>query len=252
MSKLELNQLYHMDCMAGMSRFPDGYFAIAVVDPPYGSASGEAWSDDKRGRFGGQFDRYRAHAGGGKNGSFSKYGDRREIEWDVAPGQEYFDELRRVSKNQVVWGGNYFSGKLPPSRNFLIWDKCQPSTVSFAMAEYAWVSIVGNSKLYRCPPWGEAGNVHGEARIHPTQKPVALYSWILSLYAKPGDIVLDTHVGSGSSLIACHNADLDFIGFEIDEHYYNLAKERLDRHMAQYRLQDYAEKRAEQLKLALI
>ena len=162
------------------------------------------------------------------------------IAWDIAPGEDYFNELFRVSRNQIIWGANYF--RLPPSRNFVVWDKPNISE-SFTMAsvEYAWVSINGNAKIWRGCPNGQAG------RFHPTQKPIALYEWLLSRFAKPGDRILDTHVGSASSLIACRRAGLPYWGFEIDPDYYRLASERLERETAQISMLDVAPETQEQL-----
>ena len=157
------------------------------------------------------------------------------IAWDVAPGQEYFDELFRVSRNQIIWGGNYFS--LPPTRCFLIWRKLTISeSFSMAMAEYAWTSFSGNAKVFEHTPQGKPGE-----RFHPTQKPVELYEWILNRYAEPGDKILDTHVGSASSLIACHNTGHKYVGFEIDEYYYELAKKRLEQEEAQISIFEWME-----------
>lgn len=151
------------------------------------------------------------------------------IAWDIAPGKEYFDELFRISRNQVIWGGNYF--QLPPTRCFLIWRKLTISEkFSMAMAEYAWTSFNSNAKVFEHVPQDNTGQ-----RFHPTQKPVALYKWILSNYAKPGDKILDTHVGSASSLVACYDLGFDYVGFEIDEEYYRLAKKRLAEETAQVR-----------------
>lgn len=157
------------------------------------------------------------------------------IAWDIAPKQEYFDELFRVSRNQIIWGGNYFD--LPPTRCFLIWRKLTISEdFSMAMAEYAWTSFNQNAKVFEYAPQDNTGK-----RFHPTQKPVALYEWILSRYAKEGDTILDTHVGSASSLIACHNTRHKFIGFEIDEEYYKKASERLKAEQAQISIFDWME-----------
>lgn len=200
---LELNKLYNMDCMEGMKEFPDKYFELAIVDPPYGQFNG-----DKRG-----------HQGGGHA---KKYGYGK---WDIAPDDNYFEELFRVSKNQIIWGGNYF--RLQPTRCFLIWRKLTISeNFTMAMCEYAWTSFNDNAKWIEIPP-------QDINRFHPTQKPVKLYEWQLAKYAKQGDKILDTHVGSASSLIACHNYGFDFIGFEIDEEYYQKAQARLDAAMAQ-------------------
>lgn len=159
-----------------------------------------------------------------------KYG-KKIIAWDVAPGEDYFKELFRVSRNQIIWGGNYFT--LPPTRCFLVWRKLTISeNFSMAMAEYAWTSFKTNAKVFEAAPQGTTA----EQRFHPTQKPVKLYSWVLDRYAKPGDRILDTHAGSASSLVACHRAGLPYWGFEIDPEYYARAKERLDRETAQLTL----------------
>lgn len=153
------------------------------------------------------------------------------ITWDVAPGQDYFDELFRISRNQIIWGGNYFY--LPPCRCFLIWRKLTISeNFSMAMCEFAWTSFNSNAKVFEYAP-------QDKSRFHPTQKPIALYEWILNNYAQPGDTILDTHVGSASSLIACRNTNHKYVGFEIDERYYRLAKKRLDAAEAQMNLYDF-------------
>ena len=194
------------DCMQGMKEFPDKYFDLAIVDPPYGI------NIQKSGRLG----RYNT-----KN------------VWDSEiPSDDYFNELFRVSKNQIIWGGNYFD--LPPTKCFLIWDKKQPENISFASCEFAWTSFDSVAKTFYYSPMNDT-----DKRIHTTQKPVALYEWILSRYAKDGYIILDTHVGSASSLIACHNTNHKFVGFELDKYYYELSKKRLDAEMAQMRITDF-------------
>jgi len=156
------------------------------------------------------------------------------ISWDTAPKQEYFEQLFRVSRNQIIWGGNYFA--LPPTRCFVVWEKLSISeSFSMAMAEYAWTSFNDNAKVFKYAPQGRSG----DNRFHPTQKPIALYEWLLARYAKEGDTILDTHVGSASSLIACHNTNHKYVGFEIDDTYYALAKERLDRETAQMNIFDF-------------
>ena len=230
---------YNMDCLEGMKQFPDKYFDLAIVDPPYGGAGKDAeetFNGAIQGRFGGRFEKYidngkidAARTGGTWA---SKYG-KSINNWDIAPSKEYFEELFRVSKNQIIWGGNYF--ELPPTRCFVVWKKLTISeNFSMAMAEYAWTSFNDNAKVFEHVP-------QGKDRFHPTQKPIALYEWLLNRYAKDGDIILDTHVGSASSLIACHNTNHKFVGFELDEHYYKLSKERLDKEMAQLRLFDFLE-----------
>lgn len=236
---LELNKCYNMDCMEGMRQFPDGYFDLAVVDPPYGGAGGEFKRRDKS-RFGGKFDRYKPSEntdGGGyletfierRGGTWAGKYAKKIIGWDHAPGDEYFKELFRVSKHQIIWGGNYFS--LPPNRCFIVWRKTNiPETFSMSMAEYAWCSFNDNAKIVSC------SSANQEGRFHPTQKPVQLYDWIFYHYAHKGDKILDTHLGSGSSRIAAYEAGLDFIGFEIDPEYYRAEEERFKEHTAQLSL----------------
>ena len=201
-------------------------------------------------RFGERFDRYKhaAQSGGGvqpirrmvrpvqvtrTGGGWAARWDKEKkiITWDVAPGKEYFEALFRVSREQIIWGANYF--ELPPTRCFVVWEKTNvPENFSMAMAEYAWVSRSGNAKIWR-------GSAEGQKdRFHPTQKPVELYAWLLGLYAKPGMKILDTHAGSASSLIACRRAGCPAWGFEIDEAYYQKASERLARETAQQSLLD--------------
>lgn len=148
--------------------------------------------------------------------------------WDVAPPPEYFQELARISRNQIIWGGNYF--RLPPTRCFIVWRKLSiGENFSMAMCEYAWTSFNANAKYYECAP-------QDKSRFHPTQKPVSLYQFCLKHFSKDGDKIIDTHAGSASSLVACHRAGLECWGFKIDKVYYDKAKERLEREMAQQRL----------------
>lgn len=147
------------------------------------------------------------------------------IAWDTAPEKEYFDELFRVSRNQIIWGGNYFN--LPPTRCFLVWRKLTISeSFSMAMAEYAWTSFNSNAKVFECAP-------QDKTRFHPTQKPKALYDWIFGLYAKPGMKILDTHLGSGSSRLAAYDLGLDFVGYEIDKIYFDNQEKRFSDYTAQ-------------------
>jgi len=185
-----------------MSRYADNHFDLAIVDPPYGI---DINSSGRLGHYGGK----------GKT-------------WDSeVPSDEYFKELSRVSKNQIIWGGNYFD--LPPTRCFLIWDKKQPEGVSFASCEYSWTSFDKSAKTFYLRPQ----NADYDGRIHPTQKPIALYEWLLMNYAKEGDKILDTHLGSGSIAIACHNLKYDLTACELDEEYYKAAMERIERHKQQ-------------------
>lgn len=225
-----MNVAYNCDCMEYMKKLPDKYFDLAVVDPPYG---GGAKDDVKKafkakdGRFGGNFEKYAVNRTGGNWGG--KYGN--EIaQWDIAPSEDYFQELFRVSKNQIIWGGNYFS--LPPARCFIVWRKTNISeNFSMAMAEYAWTSFNENAKVFGCSSVGKRGE-----RFHPTQKPIKLYKWIFSRYAKQGDKILDTHLGSGSSRIAAYDAGLDFVGCELDEEYFRKEEERFAAYTAQQSL----------------
>lgn len=197
---------YNMDCMEYMRTLPDKAFDLAVVDPPYGIGN-----------------KFR----GGENGKL-QFNEICKKGWDKAPNSEYFEELQRVSKNQIVWGGNYFN--LRPSRCFIVWDKGIGEDFSLAMCEMAWCSIDGNAKIIK------GIYTKGENKIHPTQKPVALYAWIFSRYAKPGDKILDTHLGSGSSRIAAYDAGLDFVGCEIDKDYFDAQERRFTDYTAQTNL----------------
>ena len=195
---------YNMDCMQGMKEFPDKYFDLAIVDPPYGI------NIQKSGRLG----RYNT-----KN------------VWDSEiPSDDYFNELFRVSKNQIIWGANNFD--LPNYKGFLVWHKLSISdSFTMSMAEIAYLSegLGTVSKIFDYAPQG----TKDDPRIHPTQKPVALYAWIFQHYAKPGYKILDTHLGSGSSRIAAYDAGLDFVGYEIDKGYFDKQEERFSAHTAQ-------------------
>ena len=238
---------YNMDCLQGMKEFPDNYFDIAIVDPPYGGgASADAndtFNGAIQGRFGGRFERYidnknkelGVHFHG--RGRSKKFMCKIDAGWDVAPSKEYFNELFRVSKNQIIWGGNYF--ELPPTRCFVVWRKTNiPEKFSMAMCEYAWTSFNLSAKV--CEFSSMRNKTSGG--FHPTEKPIKLYEWLINQYAKPDDIILDTHVGSASSLIAYRNTNHKYVGFEIDPDYYRLAKERLDAETSQMNLFDFMEK----------
>mgnify|MGYP001488320839 CR=1 FL=1 len=194
-------ELHNIDCMEYMRGLPDKAYPLAIVDPPYG-------------------------IGIASNPVRQKHERKR---WDVAiPSQAYFDELRRVSVDQIVWGGNYFP--LPPTQCFLIWDKVQPFDFSLAMCELAWTSFKQPAKMHRLSIASERG------KIHPTQKPVALYRWLLQNYAKPGQRILDTHGGSMSIAIACDIEGYDLTLCELDKDYFEAGKKRLEQHQAQPRL----------------
>ena len=198
--------LYNADCMEIMKGFADKQFDLAIVDPPYGIGAEN-------------------HAGKKENGwtQWAKKG------WDSkTPDKTYFNELFRVSKNQIIWGGNYMTDSLYPSMGWVIWDKGQRD-FSLADGEMAWTSF---NKAMRIWDYSRAKNL-SEKRIHPTQKPVQLYKWLLKNYAKEGNTILDTHLGSGSSAIAAHDGGFEFTGIELDEEYYNAAKQRLILHQRQ-------------------
>lgn len=156
------------------------------------------------------------------------------------PDEEYFKELERVSKNRIIWGGNYFLKYLDETPCMIFWDKDRRG-LNFADGELAWTSFKEPSRYFKFKWNGmlQENMKHKEYRIHPTQKPVALYEWLLHRYAKPGDTILDTHVGSASCLIACHKTQHKFVGFEIDPTYYEMAKKRFDDETAQMSIFDY-------------
>lgn len=220
---------YNMDCMDGMRQFPDKFFDLAIVDPVYG--------DVTRGGYMTNIDSTEKLA--------------KPIQYHLSlwnqkkTGQEYFDELFRVSKNQIVWGGNYFVEAINKnSQGWIVWDK--ENTGRFADAELAYTSFNRATRIFRFM-WN--GMLQGdmkskEKRIHPTQKPVRLYEWILQNYSKDGDTILDTHVGSASSLIACHRLKRKYVGFELDETYFKLAQERLTAETAQMDIFDWMEARS--------
>lgn len=217
---------YLMDCMKGMKQFPDKYFDLAIVDPVYGDVTKGGYMTNSV--------------------STSKKAKTRLYHnslWNQKKTDgDYFSELLRVSKNQIIWGGNYFANFLLSSQCWIVWDKRNGET-NYADCELAWTSFDLATRIFSYRWQGmlqEPGKKH-EYRIHPTQKPIALYEWLLNKYAKDDDIILDTHVGSASSLIACHRTRHKFVGFEIDETYYKEAKDRLDAEMAQMTIYDFME-----------
>lgn len=220
-----MNAAFNRDCMEAMKEFPDKFFDLAVVDPPYGIGV-QSMNFTKSG----------PREIIGRNAKAHRRDYRRTDEWDIAPPKEYFDELFRVSKKQIIWGGNYF--QLPPSKGFLVWDKRTIAEMSndFADCEMAWLSPgLGVARVFRFVWKGmlQGDMKNKEDRFHPTQKPVALYRWIFNKYAKPGMKILDTHLGSGSSRIAAYDAGLDFYGYEIDKTYFDLEEQRFAKHTSQ-------------------
>tara|TARA_R100001463_G_scaffold22949_1_gene55024 strand:- start:1259 stop:1867 length:609 start_codon:yes stop_codon:yes gene_type:complete len=196
-------ELHNIDCMDYLKTLENNSFDLAIVDIPYGLGNkltnGGTWAS-----------KYKKH----------------DASWDILPSKQYFIELFRVSNNQIIFGGNYAHKYLPSNRHFIIWDKLSHMP-TMADCEYAWSSFDTNAKIFKHP---RNTNVK---RIHITQKPVKLYEWLLMNYAKEGDKILDTHLGSGSIAIACHNLGFDLVGCELDKEYYDAACKRLKQHQAQ-------------------
>lgn len=210
---------YNMDCMDGMKQFPDKFFDLAIVDPPYGlGIDGQKESISKN----------------------PKHNRKQHIRksWDSSiPDKDYFYELFRVSKNQIIWGANYFVKYLNTgTKGWIVWDKGQHG-LTMSDCELAFSS-------FNCPTRVKIINrveLLNEGTIHPTQKPIKLYEWLLNNYAKPGDKILDTHVGSASSLIACHELGFEYVGFELDTDYFKAASDRLAAVEAQSSIFDFIE-----------
>jgi len=195
-----ISEVFNSDCVEGMKRFPDKFFDLAIVDPEFG-------------------------IGIGKSPRLVTDKGLKAKNWDDEPiSMNYFDELFRVSKNQIIWGGNYYA--LPPTKHCVIWDKMQPEALSFGMFDFAWTSFDGANKIFRKSVQDEKN------KIHPTQKPRALYDWLIKNYAKIGDKILDTHLGSQSSRIAAYKKGFDFWGFEIDEDYFRDGNARFQKEIA--------------------
>ena len=202
------------DCMEYMASLPDNAYELAIVDPPYGIGESGGKLRTKKDR---------------PNSWKSALKHERKA-WDNArPGSDYFVELERISKNRIIWGANFFSDMLPPSSCWVIWDKNIGGDQ--ADGDLAYCSFNTAIRIFKGHPF--IGTNGGKGRIHPTQKPVALYKWLLSRYAKPGDKILDTHGGSGSICIACHDMGFDLDWIELDEDYYNAAMKRFNTHTAQ-------------------
>jgi site-specific DNA-methyltransferase (adenine-specific) len=211
------SEVYLEDCVKALKRFNDNHFDLAIVDPPYGidGTVEIGFGDTKSGRV----------------NRPSKWGQK---EWDKErPTKDYFDELKRVSKNQIIFGGNYFADLLEPSRCWIVWDKMQ--RVNQADAELAWTSFTNSVRVYQyhC---SKLQGFQNPNRFHPTEKPISLYEWILDKYAKPNDLILDTHLGSGSSRIAAYKGGFNFVGFEIDAEYYDKQEKRFNDYKSQLRL----------------
>lgn len=214
----DLIELHNIDCMEAMKEMPDKAFDLAIVDPPYGIEK-------------------EISVGGGSHTKaavkFHHLYSENGKKWDVKPNPEYFVELRRISKNQVICGGNYFADMLPASRGWAIWDKVTDG-VTCVNPELVYTSFHLPCKIFRRPQGLNNGFLNEEGKnIHPTQKPRQLYEWLLTTYAKPGDTIVDTHLGSGSLALACYNLGYDLTGYEIDPEYHAGALTRLEKHKRQ-------------------
>lgn len=218
---------YNCDCMDGMRKFPDKFFELAIVDPPYGIGN---W----------------IQVSGKQNQTHS------EVMWNKKtdrPSKKYFEELRRISKNRIIWGANYYPDAFERENGAIIWDKGTPRENHYSVCEIASQSFNSRVDCVRIR-WMAMVDKNDDDKIHPCSKPIALYKWLLANYAHPGDKILDTHVGSASSLIACHQLGFEYWGFELDTDYYKAASERLERAKAQVGLQDILpEEKPEQLRL---
>jgi len=214
-----ISETYNMDCMEYMRQFSDKHFQLSIVDPPYGLDSKISTTSSLN-----------------KGNKFAQlYNEKR---WDkFRPENEYWNELLRVSKNQIVCGGNYFAEKLPVSRGWIVWDK-QGEGVTSVNNELMWTSFDVSIKTFsRCHGLDKGFMAKGTDKVfHPTQKPVALYKWLLSNYAKPGDKILDTHLGSGSSRIAAYDLGFDFYATELDKDYFDAQEKRFQNFKSQLKL----------------
>lgn len=215
------SEVFNMDCIEGMKEYPDNYFELAIVDPPYGIGASKIKDYQSQ--------------------TINKITKYKPKNWDFnIPEKQYWDELFRVSKNQFVWGGNYFTEFLYPTKDWIIWDKEQPEEMHFAQAELCWCSYGKGLRIFKrsiAKDQNRVSNNKSKAleycRIHPTQKPIALYKWLLVKYAKEGSKILDTHLGSGSSRIAAYDLGFEFTGFELDEDYFKASEKRFKQHTDQ-------------------
>jgi site-specific DNA-methyltransferase (adenine-specific) len=209
-----LGTYQNIDCMELMATLPDKSIDLAIVDPPYGKMPSR-----------------------GGYGLTKRNYTQNDNKWDILPEKKYYMELMRVSKNQIIWGANHLLENLYSSNCFIVWDKKNESSV-MADCELAWTSFKSVTKIFRFTWNGmlQENMIQKETRIHPTQKPVKLYEWLLSNYAKPNDLILDTHCGSASSLIACENLGFKYIASELDKDYYSQSLQRLEAHLAQGKL----------------
>lgn len=217
---MPISEVFLEDCMIGMSRYPDKFFTLAVVDPPYGIGFGKFNRTNKN-----------------NTGARFKANKYKQGDWDKAtPNTEYFTELKRVSEHQIIWGGNYYFDVLGNSKGLICWFKHQPVD-NFSDCEYAWNSIDKPAKVFNFPYYGNIqGNTKADNKIHPTQKPVELYKWLLNQYSPPSAKILDTHMGSQSSRIAAYDMGFDYYGWEIDKEYFEAGNKRFELFKQQQKL----------------
>jgi len=212
-------ELLNMDCLLYMKQCEDKQFDLAIVDPPYGINMDGDINIRKPDR----------------KSTWNKKDKYTRKDWDKeTPSNEYWTELFRISKNQIVWGGNYFTDNLPISKCWVFWDKMFDKTFNFSHGELAWTSF--DKQLLKYTISSKAETRGGKDRIHPTQKPKKLYEWLLTKFANEGDKIIDTHLGSGSIALACWNMKYDLVGIEVDEEYYTKASKRLEQHKKQLTL----------------
>jgi len=217
---MDINKIHNQDCLEAMKLMQDNQFNLAIVDPPYGIG------------FDGEVKEMANNKSKKWNNAKGKNYKRKE--WDSnTPNDVYFNELMRVSINQIIWGANYFS--LPQSSGWIFWDKGVAKDFTLSPGELAWTSYNKSLKKIELL-WAGFRKCETTDRIHPTQKPVKLYEWLLINYANKGDKILDTHLGSGSIAIACHNLGYDLTGYELDKEYYDNAIKRIKNHQAQTRI----------------
>lgn len=216
-----MSEFINGDCMKFLNDYPDNHFDLAIVDPVYGDVTKGGYMTHNRGQ----------RIGTGKA---NQKGYHPGLWKQDKTGSDYFEQLLRVSKNQIVWGGNYFCTMLPTSQGWVVWDKERVGK-RYADCELAWTSFNKATRIFRFKWDGmlQGDMKNKEKRIHPTQKPVRLYEWLLAKYATKGDLILDTHVGSASSLIACEKMGFEYVGFEVDPIYYENAKARMESETAQ-------------------
>lgn len=230
-----ISEVFNMDCVAYMQTLTDKFFDLAIADPPYGIGApmqnmGSHPNRTGIGKGGGVSTSVKCRLNAGSGKLKNRILNKSNINWDVVPSDEYFNQLFRVSKNQIICGGNYF--KLPPTRGVVFWDKLQPWD-NFSQFELIWTSFDSPAAKVAISTTGGANR---DIKIHPTQKPISLYKWLIEKYAKAGDKIFDSHMGSQSSRIAAFNMGFDYWGCELDEEYFNEGNKRFERETMQQSL----------------